>query len=253
MLRAYRGDWFAAQRAVRDWYETELGGALHAAITRRVDSLVGDLYALRCLQIGGTCRDADLVAGRGLVFRVHVTGDGLDDLRALPTRLPFASDSIDLVVLGHALEFCDDPHALLREVDRVLTLDGYVLIIGFNPLSLFGFRRLFSRRRSVPWSGSFYSRGRLVDWLRILGLNLRRRESCWLGPPLGSRTARRALSRAEQWLPLMRGLGAVQLVLARKQSIPINPLPLGSVVSTPVSSRGHLGAANRWNTTCRTR
>jgi hypothetical protein len=95
MLRAYRGDWFEAQRAVRDWYDTELGGELHAAVTRRVDSLIGDLYALRCLQIGGTRRDADLVAGRGLVFRIHVTGDGLDDLQALPTRLPFAGDSID--------------------------------------------------------------------------------------------------------------------------------------------------------------
>jgi hypothetical protein len=155
--------------------------------------------------------------------------------------------------MSHALEFCDDPHALLREVDRVLTLDGYVLVIGFNPISLFGFCRLFSRRRCVPWAGSFYSRGRLVDWLRILGLNLRRHESCWLGPPLGGPAARRVFGGTERLLPLLRGLGAIQLVLVRKQSIPINPLPLGSIVSAPAGSRGHLGPANRWDPTCRTR
>jgi len=253
MLKAYRGDWFAAQRAVRDWYGTELGSEVHAVVTRQVDSLVGDLYALRCLQIGGTRRDADLVAGRGLIFRIHVTGDGRDDLRTLPTRLPLASNSIDLVVLGHALEFCDEPHALLREVDRVLNLDGYVLAIGFNPCSLFGVCRMFSRRQRVPWTGSFYSGGRITDWLQILGLQIRRRESCWLRPPARSDTFRRLLAGTERLQPLLRGLGAVQLVLARKQSIPLDPLPLSHSVATPVHSGGKLGAASRWNPSCLSR
>jgi len=253
MLKAYRGDWFAAQCAVRDWYETDLGSEVHAAVTRQVDSLVGDLYALRCLQIGGTRRDADLVAGRGLIFRIHVTGDGRDDLQALPTRLPLASNSMDLVVLGHALEFCDDPHALLREVDRVLTLDGYVLAIGFNPFSLFGVWRVFNRRQRVPWAGSFYSGGRIIDWLQILGLQLRRRESCWLPPPARSATTRRLLAGAERLRPVLRGAGAVQLVLARKQSIPLDPLPLAQAVATPVHSGGRLGAANLWNPSCLSR
>lgn len=250
MLRAYRGDWFAAQRALRDWYETELGAEVHAAVARQVDNLIGDVYALRCLQIGGTRRDADLIAGRGLVFRIHVTGDGLDDLQALPTRLPLASDSIDLVVLGHALEFCDDPHALLREVDRVLTLDGYVLAIGFNPCSLFGLYRLISRRRRTPWSGSFYTGGRVIDWLRTLGLQLRRRESCWLRPPLRTARLRRGLGVLERLGPTLRSLGGVQLLLARKRSVPITPLPLSQVAAAPVQSRGQLGSANRWTTPC---
>lgn len=254
MLQAYRGDWFEGQRAVRDWYDTGLGAEVHAEVARLTESLIGDLYALRCLQIGGTRRDADLVTGRGLVFRMHVTGDGQDDLRAVPTRLPFASNSVDLVVLGHALEFCDDPHALLREVDRVLTLDGYVLVIGFNPCSLFGLRRLIGRR-SVPWSGSFYTAGRIIDWLRILGLALRRRESCWLRPPVTSRRARHLLAGMERLYPVLRGLGGVQLVLARKQSIPLEPIRLGRTAAAPVRSGGKLGAANRWkdDVTCRTR
>lgn len=253
MLQAYRGDWFAAQRAIRDWYETDLGGEVHRAVMQQVDSLLGDLYAFRCLQIGGTRRDTDLVAGRGLVFRMHVTGDGRDDLQALPSRLPFAGDSIDLVVLGHALEYCDEPHALLREIDRVLTRDGYLLVIGFNPASLFGLFRVFSRRRHIPWTGSFYSGGRIVDWLQILGLQLRRRESCWLRPPVKHAPIRRLLRASERLLPVLRGLGAVQLVLARKQSTPLNPLPLARAmtVTATAPSNGKLGPANRWNNPCR--
>lgn len=252
MLRAYRGDWFAAQHAVRRWYESELGAEVHATVARKVDGLVGDLYALRCVQIGGTRRDADLLSGRGLVFRIHVTGDGRDDLRADPAHLPFASDSIDLVVVAHALEFCDDPHALLREIDRVLTLDGYLLVIGFNPVSLFGLRRLFGRRR-VPWTGSFYSGGRVTDWLRMLGLQIRRRDTCWLRPPVRNAALRRSLACTERAGPVLRGLGAIQLLLARKQSVPIDLLPVDRKVPVTVRSAGKLGPANRWDPTCRTR
>lgn len=244
MLQAYRGDWFAAQKALRTWYATPLGQQLHADLVRCVEGLIGDIYALRCVQIGGTVLDADLLTGHNLVCRIHVTGDGRDDLRTQPARLPFASDSIDLVLLSHTLEFCDDPHALLREVDRVLTLDGYVLVLGFNPVSLFGLRRLLGRR-GIPWAGSFYSRGRIADWLRVLGLNVRRRETCWLRPPLQDARARRLLAGVERLAPMLGGCGGVQLVLARKQSIPLTPILLSPEVRETARAGGSLGPANR--------
>ncbi len=41
--------------------------------------------------------------------------------------LPFAAASLDLVVLPHTLEFSADPHAVLREVERVLVPEGRVV------------------------------------------------------------------------------------------------------------------------------
>jgi SAM-dependent methyltransferase len=67
-------------------------------------------------------------------------------------QLPFAAHSIDLVVMAHVLEFHDDPHQILREVERVLIPEGEVLIItGFNPISIWGLRRALptARRFSV--------------------------------------------------------------------------------------------------------
>ncbi|WP_223717365.1 class I SAM-dependent methyltransferase, partial [Escherichia fergusonii] len=52
--------------------------------------------------------------------------------------LPFPANSLDLVVLPHALELASDPHETLREVERVLVPEGRVVILGFNPASLWG-------------------------------------------------------------------------------------------------------------------
>ena len=58
-------------------------------------------------------------------------------------ELPFASESVDLIVLPHAFEFARSPHQILREVDRVLIPEGQVIISGFNPASLWGIRQHF--------------------------------------------------------------------------------------------------------------
>jgi ubiquinone/menaquinone biosynthesis C-methylase UbiE len=59
--------------------------------------------------------------------------------------LPFAANSLDLVVLPHTLELSLDPHATLREVERVLVPEGRVVISGLNPASLWGLRQQRAR------------------------------------------------------------------------------------------------------------
>ncbi len=218
--------WDQAQTALREWYASGLGEALHERIAARTGSILRDLYSLHCVQIGGTQYGVDLLTGRGLIHRVHLTGDGCDGIRADPAQLPLATRSADLVVLAHALEFCDDPHRLLREVDRVLRLDGHVLVIGFNPWSLFGVRRALAGNW-VPWSGYFYSPGRVSDWLTLLGIRLRERETVWHTPPLQRGWLRRRLAPMEHLGRLLPGAGGVYLLLARKHSVPVTPIPLG--------------------------
>lgn len=109
--------------------------------------------------------------------------------------LPFPSQSLDLVVMPHALELVRDPHDTLREVERVLRPEGRVLIIGFNPASLWGVRQRVEdlRRRAglggrpvLPRAGDFMGPGRVRDWLRLLGFEIESaRFGCWR-PPLSS-------------------------------------------------------------------
>ena len=66
-------------------------------------------------------------------------------------ELPFATHSIDLVVMPHILEFTEDPHQVLREVERVLVPEGHVVITGFNPVSLWGVRQYLTRLGASPY------------------------------------------------------------------------------------------------------
>jgi len=86
--------------------------------------------------------------------------------------LPFASDSIDAVLLPHTLELVEDPYAVLREAERVLCAEGCLMICGFNPLSGWGVRHAFAQylRRPgfPPQTQRMLSERRLRDWMALL-------------------------------------------------------------------------------------
>lgn len=94
--------------------------------------------------------------------------------------LPFAENSLDLLILPHSLELSPDPHATLREAERVLVSEGKLIICGFNPLSLWGFKQkrshLYKRLNFgdlyLPEAGEFIGYRRLRDWLRLLNFDV---------------------------------------------------------------------------------
>jgi SAM-dependent methyltransferase len=142
--------------------------------------------------------------------------------------LPFPNQSIDLLVLPHLLELSREPHETLREVERVLVPEGRVVIVGFNPASLWGLRQRWGRMRHqvglsrrprfLPRAGEFFGYWRLRDWLRLLSFEVERGAfGCWR-PPLSSQ---RWLERfrwiepiGERWWPV---LGAVYVLVAVKR------------------------------------
>ncbi|MGL6112460.1 MAG: class I SAM-dependent methyltransferase [Rubrivivax sp.] len=143
--------------------------------------------------------------------------------------LPFPNHSLDLVVLPHALELSRDPHLTLREVERVLVPEGRVVILGFNPASLWGLRQRMGRaRRAVglaggdalflPRAGEFLGYWRLRDWLRLLGFEVEGgRFGCYRPPYTSTRWLERSswMERVgERWWPV---LGAVYLLVAVKR------------------------------------
>lgn len=143
--------------------------------------------------------------------------------------LPFPNHSLDLVVLPHALELSRDPHLTLREVERVLVPEGRVMILGFNPASMWGLRQRLGRaRRAVglgrrgalylPRAGEFLGYWRLRDWLRLLSFEVEGgRFGCFRPPYASARWLERSAwmeSVGERWWPVF---GAVYFLVAVKR------------------------------------
>ena len=168
-------------RDASDWYATPLGRYLLEREQAHFDKVVADIFGYNAFQLGLT--GIDLLRTSRILLRCRVDVDGVAGLRADFRDLPIASNSVDLVVLPHALEFSDNPHQILREVARVLLPEGQVLMACFNPLSLWGLRRAFGSKKAYPWSGRFIHLQRLKDWCALLGLEITAgRMGCYVPP-----------------------------------------------------------------------
>ena len=199
------------------WFDSPPGRYLLAWEQARFDEAVADIFGYHSLQLGMPLLDG-LRANRmphqwlamgqeaveGSIAFVE-TGDDdgplqrrAVDLLTEPVALPFPAASLDLLVLPHTLELSIDPHAALREVERVLVPEGRVVISGLNPTSLWGLRqrraRLYQRLGRgtlyLPDVGEFIGYRRLRDWLRLLNFEV---ESARFG-------CYRPAVRSAQWL-----------------------------------------------------
>lgn len=131
-----------------------------------LDQIVPDIFGYHAVQLG--LPGIDLLRESRIVHRM--SADPLPGATVLAQyhELPFETQSVDLVVLPHILEFSTHPHEILREIDRIVRPEGRILILGFNPWSLFGARRLWTSK-GYPWQGQFVSLVRMKDWLQLLG------------------------------------------------------------------------------------
>ena len=175
--------------SLADWFATPLGQYLLAREQAYFDQTVADIFGFHALQIG--LPEAPFLAQSRIPQRWTLDYDPPADVIADPHWLPFAENSIDLIVLPHALEFTDDPHLMLREAYRVIRPEGQIVIAGFNPFSLFGAKRYFGRGADAAVERQLH-RALPVEGLAGAARLRRRRR-----PPRRA-TCRR--SRSEKWL-----------------------------------------------------
>ena len=167
------------------WLALPPGQALLDWEQEQIDRLVADVFGFHALQLG--LPELDALRANRMQHRWLALDAAYDDwiasgddvglsLRCDFETLPFPSNSLDLVVLPHALELASDPHRTLREVERVLVPEGKVVIACFNPASLWGLYQKLGRwglqKSMVLPQGEFIAHWRLKDWLRLLDLEV---------------------------------------------------------------------------------
>ena len=238
-----------------DWLKTPPGAYLLNWERAQFDQTVSDIFGYHALQLGLPELDALLVnrmphkwlalegssapnvsskaaAVRDTDCVSDETADAAGSSRKVAFltdsgALPFPESSLDLVLLPHTLELGADPHATLREVQRVLVPEGRVVISGFNPVSLWGLGRRHYRSPHagtvqppyLPGTREFIGYWRLRDWLRLLDFEV---ESASFGCYRPAFASQKWLDRfhwmdaaGERWWPIFGAayfLGAVKRV-----------------------------------------
>lgn len=221
-------DWNSTQPELLEWYASFLGQSMLKEVNDHLEGMLRPVFGYQALQLGQLSDNSEgLLGGAGLSRRFILGGNEFHksvDMVSNVLELPIATDTISLLVMPHTLEFCQNPHQVLREADRVLLRDGYLLILGFNPLSSWGIvRNMRFWRRNTPWNGQFYTQTRIDDWLSLLNFRVVGRRRFFLRPPIAQPVFLSRLSFLEKLQPWLNIFGGAYLILARKQTRPLTP------------------------------
>ena len=178
LLNLFRGDQNASNPHGREvfieWYRSAtLGRILREVEVSYLRNSLQLTYKQRILQVGWLgCEDRYIPDDfRQQLSVVSLNGDrvhhGSISAYGAPSFLPIASESIDLLILPHVIEFEANPQDVLREAERVLRPEGRLFVLTFNPFSIHGIVRRLARKAAFRDQG-FVPSARLLDWLRVL-------------------------------------------------------------------------------------
>jgi SAM-dependent methyltransferase len=199
------------------WLNSTLGQYLLIREQAMYDAVVSDIFGFNALQLG--MLQMNTLKNSRIPYLLHV-GNSEGDVYSESDYLPFAESCIDLVCLPHVLEFSENPHQTLREAERVLVSEGYLILTGFNPISAWGIRQVLVRDDNYPWHGHFFTFSRIKDWLALLGLEFVSGNMNCYEPPINDE---KWLNRFEfmdqigsKWWPMM---GGFYFIVAKKRVV----------------------------------
>ena len=214
---------------LRDFYDSRLGLIARRLIRRCVRELWPDLTGLSLLGLGYAppyLRPFRDEAERVLVIMPAAQGvvpwpDGAPNQVALAdeTDLPLPDACIDRVLLVHALETSEEIRPMLREVWRVMTAGGRMLVVVPNR------RGIWAQLERTPFGqGYTFSPPQLARMLRENLFSPLQSTTALYVPPSSSRMMLRAAGAWEQMGSRWgRGFAGVLVAEAGKQVYGLSP------------------------------
>lgn len=238
MQRWWRGELveqdLAGQTPVlAEWFASPCGKLLLESEQAVMAGLLPSFFGYHLLQMSAAI-ESDLAGQSPIHHRVVISGrvdsimaDSNIGLVSCCESLPFENDSIDVVILHHVLDFSLNPHQVLKEINRVLIPRGHVIIVGFNPFSLFGLWKAVASllTRSPQWRYNGIAKKRLLDWFKLLDLEKSTVQHAFYRPPCSSAALLKRLAFLEKaGQRLGAPFGGVYLMVARKDVCAVTPI-----------------------------
>ncbi len=207
------------------WYATALGQALFTQETHYLNKVLEQIFGYNLIQLGDL-RGFELSKNSRTSYQSIIHSSPLNSsplnlkkgkrhIMSHFSDLAIQNQSIDAVLLPHTLEFEQDPHQILREVERILIAEGKAIFLGFNPYSLYGLWHKYwevkahviaqqyhtqHNKQYLPLASCSHliSQRRLQDWLQLLGFDIERVDHYFYRPPINRSLLLKQLEFMEQ-------------------------------------------------------
>lgn len=215
---------------LREFYLSPLGKVAEHSITMALSSIWKSLPDERLVGLGYTLPYLDrFKAGAERAFSFMPAGQGAVNWPVIglsatslvfDEELPLPDASVDRVLMVHSLEFAESPRETLKELWRVLSPGGQLVIAVPNR------RGVWARLDHTPFgSGRPYSRGQLISLLRETNFTPGAMTEALFFPPTRSRTVlsvRQSLERVGRHLwPAFSGVIIIEAHKRLYQGLPV--------------------------------
>ena len=220
-------NWFAVKplsdscESIAQWFNTPLGQRLLISQQQMLDQIMPKIYGYHLMQLS-VLNDQTLSRQSPVTHHFSIGINELSQQQAIARfeQLPIKAESVDCVILHHALEYSTNPQKVLSEAANTIISNGYIVIVCFNPISLLRLKKQLGRCfTSTPhWRHHSLYRTRVIDWLRVLDFELANIQYGYHGLPFDRGYCNELDRFCGKLLPL---LGSFYIITARKSVIPM--------------------------------
>jgi len=251
---------------LHEWYQSHLGQAVFHSEEKIIRQQLESCFGYTIVQLGNVFSENLIQSTRiknKYILQCSINKNDIEGaaITSLMQHLAIKSNTVDVVLLHHCLEFEAFPHEILREVERILVAEGKLIIVLFNPFSLMGLwhfllrlkAKVTGKKVSMPVEQTWISSRRLDDWLALLGFDSQKVGSVFFRPPINNLTILKKLNFMEKtgkdFWPAFSG-SIVYMAIKRVSTLtPMRPKwrLKEKVVGSAVAESGVPEATNRKN------
>ncbi len=212
---------------VEQLFDSPAGKELLAQQKEITDEVLSTLFGYHLMQISA-CRNISLFESSKIRHRFSIgplQGDNIASI-ADEEQLPVETESVDVVLLHHMMEYSLHPHQLLKEASRVVLPSGHVVIVAFNPFSFMGLWSLIGRLHpNSVWKNHLLSAPKLADWLLLMDLKVQSVQYGYYKPPISSNNFTRKFAKLEKFLNFLQlPFGSFYVLVAKKEVSTLTPI-----------------------------
>jgi SAM-dependent methyltransferase len=208
------------------WEQLSQGELARDELEKALEPIVERIFGYYLVKIGSLSSQINLpTCTIKNQFNCAPHSNQRNHLCAKSSSLPFKNNSVDAFVILGELDFAQDPHQIIREIDRAITADGRVIIAGFNPFSIAGVMKYLPiNRKNILHKGRFFTASRIKDWLQLLSFEIVQQEnlvysSLFMHKQFNSQSTIQKLCK--RYLPWF---SSMYIIEARKREIPLSPI-----------------------------